>query len=151
MKKINWWKVASVAMMAASAILSFGHDLIESSAAKRKCRTWCGRKFSASLQKRTCKREKYSLPYGRDIQTDKQRRLIFMYDHDYYAKMDKAMVRVLKAVARSVGYGFTGLYHYLKKQPTRLYEYIRYQIQLERDDQRETEIRFENLKQHGHI
>lgn len=29
MKKINWWKVASVAIMAASAILSFGHDLIE--------------------------------------------------------------------------------------------------------------------------
>lgn len=29
MKKINWWKVASVAMMAASAILSFCHDLIE--------------------------------------------------------------------------------------------------------------------------
>lgn len=29
MKNINWWKVASVAMMAASAILSFGHDLIE--------------------------------------------------------------------------------------------------------------------------
>ena len=26
MKNINWWKVASVAMMAASAILSFGHD-----------------------------------------------------------------------------------------------------------------------------
>lgn len=74
-----------------------------------------------------------------------------MYDHDNYAKMDKEMVRVLKAFARSVGYGFTGLYYYLKKQPTRLYEYIRYQIQLERDDQRETEIRFENLKQHGHI
>lgn len=29
MKNINWWKVASVTMMAASAILSFGHDLIE--------------------------------------------------------------------------------------------------------------------------
>ena len=29
MKKINWWKVASVALMAASAVLSFGHDLIE--------------------------------------------------------------------------------------------------------------------------
>lgn len=29
MKHINWWKVASVAMVAASAILSFGHDLIE--------------------------------------------------------------------------------------------------------------------------
>ena len=61
-------------------------------------------------------------------------------------RWDKAMVRVLKAVARSVGYGFTGLYHYLKKQPTRLYEYIRYQIQLERDDQRETEIRFEKFE-----
>ena len=74
-----------------------------------------------------------------------------MYDHDYYAKMDKAMMRVLKAVARSVVYGFTGLYHYLKRQPTRLYEYICYRVQLERDSQREEEIRFENLKQNGHI
>lgn len=29
MHKIDWWKVASVALMAASAELSFGHDLIE--------------------------------------------------------------------------------------------------------------------------
>lgn len=29
MKHINWWKVASITMMAASAILGFGHDLIE--------------------------------------------------------------------------------------------------------------------------
>lgn len=29
MKNINWWKVASVAMLAASAIMGFGHDLIE--------------------------------------------------------------------------------------------------------------------------
>lgn len=29
MKHIDWWKAASIAMMAASAILSFGHDLIE--------------------------------------------------------------------------------------------------------------------------
>lgn len=29
MSKINWWKVASIALMAASAILGFGHDLIE--------------------------------------------------------------------------------------------------------------------------
>lgn len=34
MKKINWWKVASIAMMAASAILSFGHDLIEDQRSK---------------------------------------------------------------------------------------------------------------------
>ena len=31
-----------------------------------------------------------------------------MYDHDYYSKMDKAMVRVLKAVARSVGTALWG-------------------------------------------
>lgn len=29
MKHIDWWKVASVALMAASAIMGFGHDLIE--------------------------------------------------------------------------------------------------------------------------
>lgn len=29
MNKINWWKVASVALMAASALMGFGHDLIE--------------------------------------------------------------------------------------------------------------------------
>lgn len=29
MKNTNWWKVASVVMMATSAILSFGHDIIE--------------------------------------------------------------------------------------------------------------------------
>lgn len=29
MKKINWWKVASMAMLAASALMGFGHDLIE--------------------------------------------------------------------------------------------------------------------------
>ena len=29
MHKIDWWKVASMAMLAASAIMGFGHDLIE--------------------------------------------------------------------------------------------------------------------------
>ena len=29
MKHIDWWKVASVALIAASAVLGFGHDLIE--------------------------------------------------------------------------------------------------------------------------
>ena len=29
MKHIDWWKVASVALMAASAIMGFGHDIIE--------------------------------------------------------------------------------------------------------------------------
>lgn len=29
MHKINWWKVASIALLAGSALLGFGHDLIE--------------------------------------------------------------------------------------------------------------------------
>ena len=29
MHKIDWWKVASMAMLAASAIMGFGHDLLE--------------------------------------------------------------------------------------------------------------------------
>ena len=36
MKKINWWKVASMAMLAASAIMSFGHDLIEEQRSEEK-------------------------------------------------------------------------------------------------------------------
>ena len=57
MKNINWWKVASMAMLAASAIMGFGHDLIE-----------VKKKFGGSWQKRTSKREKYRLLYGREIQ-----------------------------------------------------------------------------------
>lgn len=29
MKKINWWSVASVALMAASTLLGLAHDLVE--------------------------------------------------------------------------------------------------------------------------
>lgn len=29
MKNINWWRVASIALLAGSALLGFGHDLIE--------------------------------------------------------------------------------------------------------------------------
>lgn len=29
MRNLNWWRVASVALLAASALLGFGHDLIE--------------------------------------------------------------------------------------------------------------------------
>lgn len=36
MKHIDWWKVASVALMAASAILGFGHDLIEDQRSEEK-------------------------------------------------------------------------------------------------------------------
>lgn len=29
MAEINWWRVASIALLAGSALLGFGHDLIE--------------------------------------------------------------------------------------------------------------------------
>ncbi len=29
MKHIDWWRVASIALLAGSALLGFGHDLIE--------------------------------------------------------------------------------------------------------------------------
>lgn len=74
-----------------------------------------------------------------------------MYNHDYYATLDQAMVKLLKYTALNGLRTLIAIAVYLFMQPTRLYEYIRYQIQLERDDQRETGIRFENLKQHGHI
>ncbi|RAW63530.1 hypothetical protein [Faecalibacterium hattorii] len=74
-----------------------------------------------------------------------------MYNHDYYATLDQAMVKLLKHTALNGLRTLNAIAMYLFMQPTRLCEYIRYRIQLERDYQRETEIRFENLKQHGHI
>lgn len=74
-----------------------------------------------------------------------------MYDHDYYATLDQAMVKLLKYTAL---YGLRTLIAiavYLFMQPIRLCEYIEAYIRMERDSQKETEIRFENLKQHGHI
>ena len=62
-----------------------------------------------------------------------------MYDHDYYATLDQAMVTLI-AIAL-----------YLFMQLVRLCEYIEACFRMERDSQKETEIRFENLKQHGHI
>ena len=73
MKNINWWKVASVALMAASAVLSFGHDLIEIKRPRKTCRIWCRKKFGGSWQKRTSKREKYRLLYGRKIQFEQSK------------------------------------------------------------------------------
>ena len=74
-----------------------------------------------------------------------------MYDHDYYAKMDEAMSKLLKHTAVNGLRTLIAIAIYLFLQPIRLCEYIEDCIQTERNDQRETEIRFENLKQHGHI
>ena len=92
MKKINWWKVASVAMMAASAILSFGHDLIEEQRSEEEMQDMVREEVQRQLAEKTGKREKYSLLYGRDIQTDKQRRLIFMKHIDWWKVASIAMM-----------------------------------------------------------
>ena len=74
-----------------------------------------------------------------------------MYNHDYYATLDQAMVKLLKHTALNGLRTLNAIAMYLFMQPIRLCEYIEDCIQMERDNQRETEIRFENLKQNGHI
>lgn len=74
-----------------------------------------------------------------------------MYNHDYYATLDQAMVKLLKHTALNGLRTLIAIAMYLFMQPIRLCEYIEDCIRMERDSQKETEIRFENLKQNGHI
>lgn len=74
-----------------------------------------------------------------------------MYNHDYYATLDQAMVKLLKHTALNGLRTLNSIAMYLFMQPIRLCEYIEDCIRMERDSQKETEIRFENLKQNGHI
>lgn len=74
-----------------------------------------------------------------------------MYNHDYYATLDQAMVKLLKYTALNGLWTLIAIAVYLFMQPIRLCEYIDDYIRMERDSQKETEIRFENLKQNGHI
>ena len=74
-----------------------------------------------------------------------------MYNHDYYATLDQAMVKQLKYTALNIPRTLIAIALYLFLQPVRLYEYIEDCFRMERDGQKETEIRFENLKQNGHI
>lgn len=74
-----------------------------------------------------------------------------MYNHDYYATLDQAMMKLLKHTALNGLRTLNAIAMYLFMQPIRLCEYIEDCIRMERDSQKETEIRFENLKQNGHI
>ena len=68
MHKIDWWKVASVALMAASAVLSFGHDLIEDKNDRgRPAGYGAGRSSAAVGRKEPVNAKKYRLLYGREI------------------------------------------------------------------------------------
>ena len=74
-----------------------------------------------------------------------------MYNHDDSATLDQAMVKQLKYTALNILRTLIAIALYLFLQPVRLYEYIEDCFRMERDSQKETEIRFENLKQNGHI
>lgn len=74
-----------------------------------------------------------------------------MYDHDYYAKMDKLMKYTLVDCIRRDLMVLRALAWYLMVQPIRLCEYIEERVRIEREVRRETEIRFQNMKQNGHI
>jgi hypothetical protein len=74
-----------------------------------------------------------------------------MYNHDYYATLDQAMVKQLKYTALNILRTLVAIALYLFLQPIRLYEYIEDCFRMERECDREETIRFENLKRTGHI
>lgn len=74
-----------------------------------------------------------------------------MYDRDFYAKMDKLMAAVLKDCAVQMIGTLWATMRYLMLQPIRWYEYTDSCIQMMQENQREEEIRFQNLKQNGRI
>ena len=74
-----------------------------------------------------------------------------MYDHEFYSRMDSLMIHLLGELALNVLYVLYAAVRYALLQPIRLVEYIWYCIQDERECERAETIRFENLKQNGHI
>ena len=64
MKKINWWKVASMAMLAVSAIMGFGHDLIEDQKTEDDLRDMVQEEVRKQLSEKTSNREKIQRYYG---------------------------------------------------------------------------------------
>lgn len=74
-----------------------------------------------------------------------------MYDHDFYAEMDRELIIALKSVVGITIVGMKFLVLYILAQPIRLYEYIVDAIQTEEESQHDTNIRFKRLKRYGHI
>lgn len=73
MHKINWWRVASVALLAASALLGFGHDVIEDQKTEDELRDMVQEEVRRQLAEKnnTDCREKFSLLYGRKSKLNK--------------------------------------------------------------------------------
>ena len=73
MKNINWWRVASIALLAGSALLGFGHDLIEDQKSEDELRDMVQEEVQRQLAEKssTNLREKFSLLYGRRSKLNK--------------------------------------------------------------------------------
>ncbi len=74
-----------------------------------------------------------------------------MYNRNYYAQVDGAMMKLWKDFGRRLLHVLDGTMRYVLTLPIRLYEYIYDTISGELESQRESRIRFQNLKQNGHI
>jgi len=74
-----------------------------------------------------------------------------MYDRNYYAQVDDVMMKLWKDFGRRLLHVLDGTMRYVLTLPIRMYEYIYDTISGELESQRGSRIRFQNLKQDGHI
>lgn len=74
-----------------------------------------------------------------------------MYDREFYAKADATVVCAWKDLGKKLlgVLGYTALYAVVT--PVRLYEYARDCVETERKCARDEKVRFQNMKQNGHI
>lgn len=74
-----------------------------------------------------------------------------MYNRNYYAQLDKAMMKLWKDFGRRLLHVLDGTMRYVLTLPIRTYEYIYDTIYGEITSERERKIRFQNMKRDGHI
>ena len=74
-----------------------------------------------------------------------------MYNRNYYAQVDDAMMKLWKDFGRRLLHVLDGTMRYVLTLPIRLYEYIYDTIAGELESALGSRIRFQNLKRDGHI
>lgn len=77
------------------------------------------------------------------------------YDYEFWKEIDELTWNQLKRCAKQVIYTLMGLAITIALQPVRLYEYVRYRWDILHQDEimieQESEIRFKNMVETGHI
>ena len=125
MKNINWWKVASMAMLAASAIMGFGHDLIEDQKTKDDLRDMVQEELNRLLDEKgagfhvnlVC----IDFAYGEIL---KELEVKIMFDREYFKQVDSVMLGALKVLGQAMLSALDVLIWYLLLQPIRLYSWL---------------------------